>query len=144
MTRLVFSLSVTSAVLIGGVSALVNGRSTDIRLVGDKPWRGRVEVFARGEWGTVCDDFINDNLKGADVICKSLGYAYGVASGRTVDSPAPDRIALDDVRCSGDEGSIFDCSSRSLFSHNCGHSEDYAVECRGKYTYLSGCGCDMF
>lgn len=35
---------------------------------------GRLEVFYRGEWGTVCDDDIG--LQEAKVVCQSMGY-YG-------------------------------------------------------------------
>lgn len=37
---------------------------------------GRLEIFYRGEWGTVCDDDFSQ--KEAQVVCNSLGY-YGKA-----------------------------------------------------------------
>jgi len=47
-------------------------------------------------------------------------HFYGVGKGL---------IALDDVRCSGTEKSIFECSHSVWGVHNCGHSEDVAISC---------------
>ena len=39
-------------------------------------------------------------------------------------------IVLDDLDCSGSEGSLFDCpSDSSVLVHNCDHSEDAGVRC---------------
>ena len=39
-------------------------------------------------------------------------------------------IVLDDLDCSGSEGSLFDCPSDSpLLVHDCDHSEDAGVRC---------------
>ena len=39
-------------------------------------------------------------------------------------------IVLDDLDCSGSEGSLFDCPSDSpMLVHNCDHSEDAGVRC---------------
>lgn len=53
---------------------LQTGSSGTIRLVnGDRPWKGRVEVFQNLIWGTVCDD--NFTVSAAAVVCRMLGIS---------------------------------------------------------------------
>ena len=86
---------------------------------------GRIEVFVRGRWGTVCDDGFD--IKDAHVMCRMLGLSpaqriakYGSGSGQ---------IWLDDVNCKGSETSVNECSHSGIGSHNCGHGEDIGVIC---------------
>ncbi|XP_028399552.1 uncharacterized protein LOC114522963 isoform X3 [Dendronephthya gigantea] len=91
--------------------------------------RGRVEVFYRGEWGTICDDEwdIND----ARVVCRQLGYSDAVRSlsGNAVPS-GTGPIWLDDVGCFGKELNISKCTHAGWGNQNCGHSEDAGVVCK--------------
>ena len=112
---LVFQLNRFCVSLVSRVR-LVNGRYSA---------EGRVEVFVRGRWGTVCDDGFD--IKDAHVICRMLGLSpaqrianYGSGSGQ---------IWLDDVNCKGSESSINECTHRGFGSHNCGHDEDIGVVC---------------
>ena len=89
---------------------------------------GRVEVFYRGEWGTVCDDGwdIND----ARVICRQLGYRYAIAAFRSGEASVHSRrIWLDNVNCAGSEESLSSCSHAGWGNENCGHSKDAGVQC---------------
>ena len=40
-------------------------------------------------------------------------------------------IALDDVQCVSSDSQLLECSSRPIFFHNCGHSDDAGVGCEG-------------
>ena len=103
-----------------------------MRLVGGS-WNGegRVEVFFNGEWGTVCDD--NWDLNDATVVCRQLGYATAVGAPDSAHfGSGSGRIWLDDVICTGSEGSIVNCQHDGWGSHNCGHGEDASVVCTSK------------
>lgn len=95
-------------------------------------YTGRVEVVVNGEWGTICDDYWDTN--DATVVCRQLGYpvVLGVYSSARF-GRGSGTIWLDDLWCSGDEESLFNCGHIGIGQHNCGHSEDAGVACsRGK------------
>ena len=107
----------------------------DIRLQeGSTPISGRVEVCNMDTWGTVCDDFWDNN--DAQVACVQLGFSVTSASALVLeavpDGPRTHPIWLDDVNCNGTEGRLFDCMTTALGDHNCVHEEDAGVRCSGK------------
>ena len=93
---------------------------------GNSKSEGRVEVSKNGQTGTICDDLFDDN--DATVICRMLNY-----TGRPIvgpfGRPGTGLIALDDLRCIGNETNIMDCPNLGWGVHNCVHSEDVAVRC---------------
>ncbi|XP_061197855.1 SCO-spondin-like isoform X2 [Saccostrea echinata] len=105
---------------------------TDIRLVsGSSSLEGRVEIFYKGEWGTVCDDSWDNN--DAAVVCFMLGFSRKTATAKTSayfgQGNSQMRIWTDDVKCQGDERDLFHCNKSRMGEHNCGHSEDAGVVC---------------
>jgi hypothetical protein len=94
-----------------------------------------VEIFFRGQWGTICDDGwdIND----AKVVCRQLGYKYTIRAlqgGHAPGGSGP--IWLDNVACTESEKSLTSCSHIGWGKHNCGHDEDAGVECSSTGNFL--------
>ena len=122
----------------GQYSCIFPGTSS-VRLVGGStPNEGRVEVYYRGTWGTVCDD--SWSTTDANVVCRMLGYPLAVsAPGNAHFGQGTGRIWLDEVGCTGSEDSLFDCNHGTWGDHNCyhcndcSHSEDAGVVCGGEH-----------
>ncbi|KAJ8032290.1 Neurotrypsin [Holothuria leucospilota] len=100
-----------------------------VRLTGgSSAYEGRVEVFHSGEWGTVCDDFWDNN--DAAVICRQLGFGdSGIAQLYGFFGQGIGVIWLDNVDCAGSESNISECGSRGWGVEDCHHSEDAGVSC---------------
>ncbi|KPP77167.1 hypothetical protein Z043_103426 [Scleropages formosus] len=106
-------------------------RQGAVRLVSVKklPDRGRVEIFVKGEWGTVCDDLFNS--KAATVVCRQLGFPFALRVAKRAEMGAGNglNILLDDVECEGTEKTLLECKRTRLGKHNCSHQEDVGVVC---------------
>ena len=110
---------------------------TTVRLLGNgPPHSGRVEVYHKGRWGTVCD--IGWNWADGHVVCRELGFNtvagirtkshYGQGSGP---------IWMSNVACEGDEKNLTDCRSLGWAVGNCNHSQDAGVLC-ARYRLVGG------
>ncbi|XP_069545283.1 HHIP-like protein 1 [Brachyistius frenatus] len=92
--------------------------------------RGRVEIFIRGEWGTVCDDLFTS--KAGTIVCRQLGFTTALAVMKKAvlgEASSSIRIMLDDVECEGGERSLLECQRSRVGKHNCSHEEDVGVIC---------------
>ncbi|KAJ8040920.1 Deleted in malignant brain tumors 1 protein [Holothuria leucospilota] len=103
--------------------------SDAVRIIGGKEDNeGRVEIYHNGQWGTVCDD--QWDINAANVVCRQLGYSAALSATTVGGSmPGTGPIYLDDVRCTGSESTILDCTHSGLGTSNCGHNEDAGVIC---------------
>ncbi|XP_033112971.1 scavenger receptor cysteine-rich domain superfamily protein-like isoform X2 [Anneissia japonica] len=110
----------------GTVAPAVDG---DVRLSGGRnPLEGRVEVYFKGEWGTICDD--DWGIQDADVVCRQLGYNMAARLGCCLSfGPGTGPIHVDNLACRGDEHSMEECPFNGWGRHNCGHWEDAGVVC---------------
>ena len=108
---------------------------------------GRLEVFHKGEWGTVCDDRLdNANNIAPQKACQFMGYATGEWVQRdeitpTIGvAPSSQPIWLDDVRCFAAPGDnrngtpptkLHHCYHAGWGLNNCTHDEDVHLSCSG-------------
>lgn len=69
----------------------------------------------------ICDDNFEDNTKGPNVACRSLGLPYGHAEVSNIEGP-DSNFSLDDVTCTGDETEVLKCKY-ILYTGGCSAGE---------------------
>ncbi|KAI8496794.1 scavenger receptor [Branchiostoma belcheri] len=101
---------------------------------------GRVEVRPADSmtWGTVC--YNQFDIKDADVVCKMLGYPSAqLVRNDEYFGPGRGPIYMDNLRCNGDENSLFNCSYPGWMINdlNCSHDQAAGVECTVDYDTMT-------
>ncbi|ROI15338.1 Antigen WC1.1 [Anabarilius grahami] len=116
-------------ILLTTVIQLITAVHVNVRLVGG-PSRcaGRVEVYHRGQWGTVCDE--DWDLADAAVVCRELDCGEPVdALSDAHFGPGSGPIWKSYVMCTGSESMVEKCGSGGWEKYNCDHSKDAGVIC---------------
>ena len=109
---------------------LFNHSGLPIRLVdGRSINEGRVEIYYKNSWATVCDDEW-DSID-ATIVCNQLGFGTNSAQAFTdaAFGEGTGIILLDTVSCTTGQSSIFDCRHNGFENHDCSHNEDAGVRC---------------
>ena len=94
---------------------------------------GYVEgLGVNGQWGGICDHGFDIN--DADVICRMLGFpsaALAFSSAYAWYGPVEsgENFVLDDLECTGNETSVFDCLHNGEWNENCGATDIAGVLC---------------
>ena len=127
----------------------------DIRLGDSAVLRGRIEVCINGTWGTICDHHWTQEE--ASVVCSHLGYSpYGIKDRTYVKyfiklslclgAMATKNIYLNyewpiglfELRCSGNEINIWDCSyNTSNGGQYCHQHNDASVFCMREFIEIN-------
>jgi len=99
---------------------------------------GRLEIRRDNVWGTVCDDGSGEGNTQADhhigeVVCHMLGFkradGYTTSKSSYGQVNVPSKTWLDNVKCTGNEETIYECTHAGWGTENCDHSEDVGVYC---------------
>ncbi|XP_071965694.1 uncharacterized protein [Antedon mediterranea] len=96
---------------------------------GEDDHNGRVEVYADGEWGTICDQ--KWTIEDAEVVCRQLGYDGALAAKKNAyygegDGP----IHFKKFRCDGSENYLSACRyTDTADDDTCSHADDAGVVC---------------
>ena len=108
--------------------------------------QGNIEVYYKGEWGTICEDQFNRNNNGAIVVCRMMGYSSGdySSSYRQATVTPSTRIWLDNVQCVGTVTHIDRCQHDNWGSHTCTHNQDVAIRCYGNLPLYIATGSSLF
>ena len=102
-----------------------------VRLIeGYNIYEGRVQVYHKGEWGTVCGD--DWDLNDAKVVCRELGFGSAIAA-RSPEFNGERNYSvverLNNVNCVGTESALEDCSYNGWGVEDCDNYLDARVQC---------------
>jgi len=101
-----------------------------VRLADESAASGRLEMFIRAEWITVCADTWSS--LNTDVACRQLGYPAGVSWYTVQDNSTRRRTGLGNVTCLSNESRLIDCPHSPVFDvgpHCHQHQRDVFLRC---------------
>ncbi|XP_028407325.1 deleted in malignant brain tumors 1 protein-like isoform X2 [Dendronephthya gigantea] len=125
-----------------GVECSKTAINVSLRLQGPlrEDGTGRVQVYYKGKWGTICDS--GWDLQDARVVCRQLGYPNAVRTlQRSEVIPGSGPIWLNNLHCTGKEENIKSCSHDGLgvLYSSCSHDYDAGVECSERPNITVNC-----
>ncbi|KAI4887686.1 hypothetical protein NFI96_005895 [Prochilodus magdalenae] len=91
---------------------------------------GTLEIYHRGQWGTICAD--GWDMNNAAVVCRELGCGRAASTlhNTSLDLKRGSTLPLD-LNCSGGEHTISECRTLTSSSHKCSYSKPAGVVCSG-------------
>ncbi|XP_055710937.1 protein bark beetle [Phlebotomus papatasi] len=103
------------------------------RLVdGPTPLEGRLQIFHKGKWRSVCTNSRNWTIPNYEVVCRQMGFKGGRFWNwmDRIQNYQP-RLLLEEPECQGSEDSLFKCSwdRRQLGSGVCDYHSDIGIQC---------------
>jgi len=100
----------------------------EIRVIGGPHKRlGRIEVQHEGKWYAICG--MEWGPREAEVVCREAGLGYARRGFSTSKYGMNRKMAMYNVKCSGDELSIKHCKHAGFFRGRCRFYEMASVEC---------------
>ena len=115
----------------------INSYTAPIRLENSSSSaEGRVEVFHKGAWGSICDQ--SWDLNDGHVVCRMMGYSHATnISCCSRYGQGRGSILLSGLGCTGSENSVFNCKNQKRTNQSCNHhTHDAGVRCSGICTLL--------
>ncbi|XP_055592413.1 protein bark beetle-like isoform X1 [Uranotaenia lowii] len=126
-------ITFTSLPNSGYRDVVADPRDVGARLVdGPSPVAGRLQLLNQGKWRSVCTNSKNWTIADYETTCRQMGYKGGRFWNwmDKIQNYDP-RLLLEDPKCAGKEGSLFECDwkSRQIGSGVCDYHSDIGVQC---------------
>ncbi|XP_076338817.1 protein bark beetle-like [Tachypleus tridentatus] len=106
---------------------------SEARLVdGDSPFKGRLQLYYKEKWRSVCTNSKNWTETDLQVACQQLGYTGGVIYHWFHKSSSSSQLLYENPNCTGSESSLSECplwSQRQLGSGVCDYHQDIGIQC---------------
>ncbi|XP_021356851.1 uncharacterized protein LOC110452569 isoform X2 [Mizuhopecten yessoensis] len=90
-------------------------------------YKGRLEVYENGRWGTVCDNGWKQHKENVIVACRQLGFATGNYTSRRVYNRRDKKFLVDNLICNGQERRLGACQFDVPRYKNCAGRDDSEI-----------------